>query len=393
MADDLNKGGRGVWLGRNNLGWVFLDRTLSCNQPSGTEYLFVRASDWTTFWSDAASWKDGGTFAYYAMYLSSLRDDAKVTAIAAVEALCAEYLARAPDLRHKMQQLINEKRRKQREDFAALKAEQEERARIFLEERRADAEIADKLRHEKRIERLKSLMLEAQQRDCAKIKTFVRERGVRHLFHFTRITNLNGIAAHGVLPRFEIPDGFSANDAYRFDGYREAICLSAGYINYKMFWYCYYQNQDVPNWALVAISPEILQDTPCLFFSTNAANGRFRNLSDEALASHMGFNGISNMYFDEPAGLRAERNLKGYWTTDPQAEILAFGRIPANRVEVVALLRPDHHIEQKLRSLQPGWRVDTNPGLFEKRHDYKLWQGGEAVRLSDDTSSFDDIPF
>ncbi len=395
VADALNNDGKGVWLGRNRVGWVFLDRTLSFNQPSDSEYLYVRASDWTTYWNDvASSWKGEWAYVYYAKYLSDIPGDARATGVATVEALCVEYLLRAPVLRHEMQQLINSRRRKKEESLAIASAEREEEGRISLEQARAAAEKANKLRQEKRIERLKSMMLEAQQRDSLGIKTFIRERGVRYLYHFTRTANLDGIAAHGVLPRAEIPEGFPWNDAYRFDGFPEATCLSAGFINYKMFWYCHYQNPDVSNWALVAISPEILTDMPCLFFSTNAANGRFRHLGDEGLASgsHMGLKGLCGMYFDEPKGLRSERGLKAHWTTDPQAEILAFGRIPASRIAAVVLLRQNLQLEQSLRSLQPRWRVGAAPELFEKRDDYKHWQASEAVRVPEDTTFLDDIP-
>lgn len=376
IADTLNNGGKGVWLGRAYGGWVFLDRDLACNQPSGSEYLFVRASDWTMYWENSASWKVDSAYVYYARALAGLQGEERSIGIATVETLCGEYLAKAPALRQEMQLLINDRRRKREEVLAIARAKWEEEERIALEHARAAAEEANRLRQEKRIERLKSKMIEAQQRDLLGIEAFIREQGVRYLYHFTRTANLDGISANGVLPRVEIPDGFPWNDAFRYDGFPEAVCLSAGYINYKMFWYCHYQNPDVTNWALLAISPKILTDMPCLFFSTNAANGRFHHLGDEGLASQMGLKGLRSMYFDEPKGLRSERGLKAHWTTDPQAEILAFGRIPASRIAAVALMRQNPQLEQTLRSLQPHLRVGTAPELFEKRDDYKHWQTG-----------------
>ena len=394
VANELNNNGKGVWLGRNSLGWVFLDRTASCNQPTGTEYLFVKASDWSLYWEDASRWKNNSSYLFYSQHIASIPDSSRTEAIDTVEALCAEYVARSEQLRHEMSEQLHIKKCKHEEALAADRSEQENLICKTIEDlnrpNHQERDLIGLTCPKNRIENLKTLMLETQKQDAAKISALIKDRNIKYLLHFTRIANLEGIANHGLLPRSELPPGYPWNDDYRYDNFRDAICLSVGFFNYKMFWYCL-KNSDAPNWALLEISLDIFNDTPCLFYPTNAANKRFRYYDDAALKSHMGFTGLSSMYYDEPHGTRTDRELLDFWATDPQAEILAFGKIPVQRIAAVYLFHPNIQTELKLRELQPKWHVVSHKDMFEKRSDYKHWQGLSAV--SSDAPIDDDIPF
>ncbi len=80
------------------------------------------------------------------------------------------------------------------------------------------------------------------------------------------------------------------------------------------------------------------------------------------------------MFYDEPVGLRADRGLASYWTTDPQAEILAFETIPVGLITSVTLLRQDSIAIMTVAKWAPGLKCVIGGGMFSPRLDYPYWQ-------------------
>jgi hypothetical protein len=68
------------------------------------------------------------------------------------------------------------------------------------------------------------------------VQEYVAEREIDCLVHFTRASNLDSILQRGLLPRdILMVEGYNDfNDQYRHDG-TNAVCLSIGFPNYKMF--------------------------------------------------------------------------------------------------------------------------------------------------------------
>ncbi|MGV6848671.1 MAG: hypothetical protein ACWA5A_09860 [Marinibacterium sp.] len=73
----------------------------------------------------------------------------------------------------------------------------------------------------------------------ARIRTEAQRRRIPCLVHFTQVANLTSIMTHGLVPMARADRmGLKPviNDADRWDGYRDAVSLSVGFPNYRMFW-------------------------------------------------------------------------------------------------------------------------------------------------------------
>lgn len=206
------------------------------------------------------------------------------------------------------------------------------REQEVLEAKRAAAE--EERRRAERISALAIRMALKQAKDGSAICRMVEERGILFLAHFTRIENLAGIVEKGLVPKTFVSSDSLHNDAMRLDGFPEASSLSVSFPNYLMF-YRYRCLQPDSNWAVLRLATNVLVDIPCLFFQTNAANGRFRNASDDALGHMMGLDGLSSMFLDDPISTREERGLLDHETTDPQAEVLAFSTVDPEKIGAI----------------------------------------------------------
>jgi hypothetical protein len=82
------------------------------------------------------------------------------------------------------------------------------------------------------------------------LEELVKQRQINHVFHFTRLQNLDNILKEGLLSKTEL-DGRDAvyefNDPYRLDFETNAICSSIGHPNYKMFYGLRQNNPNVYN--------------------------------------------------------------------------------------------------------------------------------------------------
>jgi len=269
---------------------------------------------------------------------------------------------------------------------------EEERRREQKAEEAKRAAIEEERRRAERVRALAGRMSRRQARDAQAVAELIDERRIPFLAHFTCVENLAGIAERGIVPRNLLPPGFLHNDAMRLDGFPEASSLSVGFPNYLMF-YRYRCLNPEANWAVALVSTGILAELPCLFFPTNAANGRFRDADDESLERRMGLEGLSSMFFDEPPGLREERGLPARATTDPQAEVLVFAAVSPARIGAVCLLRPDPDAAAMLKSGLPHARVSVSGKLFEPRADFRFWPAGARIATEHADAPEDECPF
>lgn len=144
------------------------------------------------------------------------------------------------------------------------------------------------------------------------------------LLHFTRVTNLPSIMAHGLYPigrTHEIGAEPHINDKLRLDGHLDGTSLSIAFPNYRMFWK-YRQDNGGVEWVVLAIRPSVLWLKNCAFCRHNAADARISCLPLEQLKTPAAFAGM----FDEIEGMqsRQEQRLKAFDPTDGQAEVLVF---------------------------------------------------------------------
>lgn len=161
---------------------------------------------------------------------------------------------------------------------------------------------------------------------------YLHERGVSRFVHFTSFDNLESILDNGLVPRSTLDDEgipYLANDRLRLDGSNH-VNLSVTHPNIKLF---YKIRKTYPNrfYVVLSIRPAILLkytgygNLPRYSFSnTNAASNRAMSCNVEQLFAGQ-----------RPVGFKDE------WTTDPQAEVLIPGPIPAEYIE--SIMFPSHY--------------------------------------------------
>lgn len=201
------------------------------------------------------------------------------------------------------------------------------------------------------------------------IQEFVTERGITHLMHFTRASNLDSILTRGLLPRntliFEGFDGL--NDQYRIDG-TNAVCLSIGFPNYKMFYGIQKDHAD-ETWVILVLHPQALWDLDCAFCIANAASNGVTSIP---LEQRRGLASFQAMYADWPTKLRAELNIPNHYPTNPQAEVLALQGVP--RQYILKIITLNETIRQGLVAKFPGIDVQAIAKYFRYRRDFAHWK-------------------
>lgn len=378
--------------------WVVLDRDFPINRPDSTSrtYCFVRLDDMEIFWGDKESWKAGIDLQYFKNRLENVRASNRATVEKNLEILVSRYIEMRAELRVKAVEACEHHASKDRQE----KSHPENSTKNFDRGRSpaipvddADDEIEREaaLSREHRIFRLTERMRQVQKKDAIEIRRAVEARQTPLLVHFTRIENLKGILARGILPVSALGEEAFRNDTMRLDGFPEAASLSVSFPNYLMFYKYRCLNPDA-NWAVVLVSAEVFIEIPCLFFPTNAANGRFRGVEDEGLEALMGIDGFSGMFLDLPSGCRKERELPETATTDPQAEILAFAPVPPALIRGVILLRPDRDTANVVERTLPLAELAVGGKFFEPRADWRHWRTA-VKQYPAAPNSFEDIPF
>jgi len=307
-------------------GWVVKDESYPVRKNSSCIVL-LRSRDWTELREPVGAW--GAPFYEFCiMHLSHLeegpeREEAEQGLLAAYQ----EYQSKKEELFRLARGRI---------------AQEEERARL-------------------------------QRRDA--IRTYCATRGIDTLVHFTRLENLAGILVDGILPRSTLERQARRiifNDDIRTDGHKDAVCLSIGFPNYKMF-YKYRCADQAATWAVLLIRADVLWELDCAFCWANAACSAIRRVP---LASRKEPSSLERMFADqcEVSGIsRAACGIPDCYPTNPQAEVLAFSRVPLDYLAVACFK------DQASRSRCPtpnGIRitVDVKPEYFSPRSDWQVWE-------------------
>jgi hypothetical protein len=269
------------------------------------------------------------------------------------------------ELNDKRRRLLNEYRKQvifEQKEKIRLLAERQETVRKALLENLNTQFLKKKQERRQEILRIKELpRLDIAQID--RIKEFCEIRKITQLYHFTSLQNLHSILEYGLLGREyceQIFDGFSFTDEYRFDRQTKSICLSIGYPNYKMF----KQKRDnfpEKSWALLTLDAYILCGFDCSFCDDNASRRKYR------------IDGTTYKSLNTPEhlmGMFSENNRivkEPHFTTNPQAEVLVYGRIPPECIKSI-------HFEQKAPSINTNLTMIENSQFFASRYDWKHWQ-------------------
>lgn len=199
------------------------------------------------------------------------------------------------------------------------------------------------------------------QQECA-------NRNIDRLFHFTRVENVPGILANGLLPPSHILRGglqSISNDPYRYD-YLDVSCLTIEWPNYKMF---YPLRCDAPPgamWAVLQINHAVLWEKDCCFSVTNAADGTVSSIPVE---ERSGLAAFQALFQDYGGKTRVELGIARYFPTNPQAEVSCFEQIEPAYIDGVWL--SDAGAARALQGQHPN--ILHNDHYHWPRSDHKHW--------------------
>jgi hypothetical protein len=232
---------------------------------------------------------------------------------------------------------------------------------------------------------LQSFIAKSQIADSKAMEATLKHRMISNILHFTRLENLEPILTEGIRPRSSLSgNNYVANDQVREDGFPQATCLSIGFPNYKMLYkYICNANDGCRGWAVLTLFPEVLIDMPCLYYQTNAAASECVSLSRSCPVTLIGNDALNNMFSEPHSGLRSRLQLPSHYTTDPQAEVLAFGAIPSEYIKGVSILPriPRAQQEAEITRINPKLPILNGTGWFDCRHDQAFWKGTRVTRI------------
>jgi len=201
---------------------------------------------------------------------------------------------------------------------------------------------------------------------------FLDERGVKYLVHFTGADNLASIFKHGIVPRFEHKIlGLNSiyNDSQRLDGHLDATSFTFSFPNYK-FLFSLRNKFPERDFAALFVDAKVVCELRAAFYSTNAAS-----FSVTRSLSHESIDALKLMFEDPHCGMpsRHELSIPNFCTTDPQAEVLVYGTIPAKYIKVVCFSN-EHTLKRYISSISSEVSAISDYRVFGPRRDAKFWQ-------------------
>lgn len=201
------------------------------------------------------------------------------------------------------------------------------------------------------------------------IEEYVNERSINYLVHFTRLANLASILQRGLVTRdtLELEGNGELNDQYRLDG-TNAICVSIGFPNYKMF-YRLRREHEASEWIVLVIKTSALWQLPAAFCVTNAASAEVTAIP---LQQRMTLDAFKAMYGDFNGKVRSTLGLENRLPTNPQAEVLMVAGVP--RQYVLGAYVQTEGMKKKIEAMYPGFEVRVNNAYFSARSDYAHWR-------------------
>jgi hypothetical protein len=202
------------------------------------------------------------------------------------------------------------------------------------------------------------------------IQQFVEARGIKSLFHFTRLANLGSILQYGLLP-LELCDRAGIqpviNDSYRHDG-TGAISATISFPNYKMFYSLWADGG--PEWVVLELDSPLLWRTRCAFSDTNAGDSSvYQNIPIE---DRQGLASLQSMFGDYGHIERATLKIPEHYPTNPQAEVLLIDGATVNDIKGIYFQSLATY--QQFKAQYPNMPCHLNGGYFNGRLDWRHWQ-------------------
>lgn len=164
------------------------------------------------------------------------------------------------------------------------------------------------------------------------IRSIAHNRGIKALYHFTQLSNIEGILRKGLLSRERLVEDGENDIVYVFDDSRpdgrdDLVSVSIQNINFEMF--ATKRKKSSDHWIILELKPEVLWKYNCIF--------SWRNSATREIKSHTGFRGgqwaFQKMFQDlsihggDGTGFREHYKLESWEPTKHDAEMAVVNRI------------------------------------------------------------------
>jgi len=206
------------------------------------------------------------------------------------------------------------------------------------------------------------------------IQEEVKKRKIKHIFHFTKISNLINILEYGLLPRATLDESsleYQANDEVRSDFCLNASCLSVSFPNYKVF-YSYRMSDKAQEWVVLAFDPRVLWEKDCAFCYRNAASSEITCIPLEHRKKPESFVGLFEDFPQYPK--RSVLEINDSYPTNPQAEILVFEKIEMSYLQGLLFETPISMQTAQKKSVINTFSCHHIKNAFYPRPDYEHWK-------------------
>ncbi len=215
------------------------------------------------------------------------------------------------------------------------------------------------------------------------IKEILDEKHIHYLYHFTKAINLKSILIHGIVPRSELRKLFKdpkkynvcINDKQRLDGCLNATSVSIGFPNYKLFYDLRNREENFyREWVVLSINAQILCKLPCAFCWKNASDKQMsEQLKIKEKREEMGSpEALRDMFEDHKGEPKRYPGYRSNFPTNPQAEVLIFGKIPVKDIECI-YFEDKATMEQYKSDFSSRKPAKCGPFFFKNRSDSFKW--------------------
>lgn len=210
---------------------------------------------------------------------------------------------------------------------------------------------------------------------------FLQERKIRHLMHFTQLSNLNSILREGLLPVQGLNErniNYVFNDHLRLDNLKSCICVSIEYPNIRLLNKFREASQDT-RWVVIVLNADLLRNHKNYYSKYNAGSkemsytikgsiyaDNFRDLYAESFSVSLS-NGTRHF-------TRKSIMNYPYLPTSDQAEILVEGKISVGDIQAI-YFQCEEDMAPFLGNIDHrGIEFSTMPMIFDTcREDYMFF--------------------
>jgi len=210
----------------------------------------------------------------------------------------------------------------------------------------------------------------------------VYDRKVKHLVHFTPITNVRSILENGLLPRTDLRQmeiDAAIPDPERWDSCYDYSSLSVSYPNYKVLYAKRLQGKFV--FAGLLLDPRLILNKPLedISYLTDNAAAKGNGIIEEKT----GLNAAKALFNDtvDFSGKKIDRtqlDIPSYYTTNPQAEVFVWGAIDPVYITTI-IVETDANRKELLKEIMvlpidKRKQIYKGEWFFRGRKDHQYWK-------------------